>query len=53
MLLVIGLRMICLAPITGIGGIVMALDKSVSMSWIIALGVVILIGLGGGDLPPL
>ena len=45
MLLVIGLRMICLAPITGIGGIVMALDKSVSMSWIIALGVVILIGL--------
>lgn len=45
MLLVIGLRMICLAPITGIGGIVMALDKSVSMSWIIALGVVILIGI--------
>lgn len=45
MLLVIGLRMVCLAPITGIGGVVMALDKSVSMSWIIALGVLILIGI--------
>ncbi|WP_195983690.1 ABC transporter ATP-binding protein [Clostridium sp. D33t1_170424_F3] len=45
MLLILGLRMICLAPIMGIGGILMALNKSVSMSWIIALGVLILIGI--------
>ncbi len=45
MLLIMGIRMICYAPIMGIGGIVMAVGKSVSMTWIIALGVVILIGL--------
>lgn len=44
MLLVMGIRMICYAPIMGIGGTVMALNKSVSMSWTIALAVVILIG---------
>ena len=45
MLFVMGIRMICYAPIMGIGGIVMAVGKSVSMSWIIALGVILLIGL--------
>ncbi|RAQ30488.1 ABC transporter ATP-binding protein [Hydrogeniiclostridium mannosilyticum] len=45
MLLIIGIRMICYAPIMGIGGVVMAVNKSVSMSWIIAIGVVVLIGL--------
>ncbi len=45
MLFTMGIRMICYAPIMGIGGIVMAVGKSVSMTWIIALGVVILIGL--------
>lgn len=43
MLIVMGLRMICYAPIMGIGGIFMALAKSTSMSWIIALAVIVLI----------
>jgi ATP-binding cassette subfamily B protein len=45
MLLGMGIRMIFFAPIMGIGSIIMALQKSVSMSWILALSVVILIGL--------
>ena len=45
LLLIMGIRMICYAPIMGIGGIVMAVGKSVSMTWIIALGVLVLIGL--------
>lgn len=45
MMLVMGIRMICYAPILGIGGIIMAVGKSVSMSWIIAVGVAVLIGL--------
>jgi ATP-binding cassette subfamily B protein len=45
MLLTMGLRMICFAPIMGIGGIVMAVSKSPSMSWILAIAVVALFGL--------
>ncbi|MEG0771304.1 MAG: ABC transporter ATP-binding protein [Clostridia bacterium] len=45
MLLVMGIRMICYAPIMGIGGIMMALNKSSSMSWIIGVAVIVLIGL--------
>ncbi|MDR3288064.1 MAG: ABC transporter ATP-binding protein/permease [Peptococcaceae bacterium] len=44
-LLIMGIRMICYAPILAIGGVVMALRKSVSMSWTIALAVIILSGL--------
>lgn len=43
MLLMMGIRMICYAPIMGIGGVMMALRKSSSMSWIIALACVLLI----------
>jgi len=43
MVLTFGIRMICYAPIMGIGGTIMALQKSVSMSWIIGVGVVVLI----------
>lgn len=45
MLIVMGIRMMCYAPILGIGGIIMAVGKSVSLSWIIAAAVVVLIGL--------
>lgn len=45
MLIFMGIRMICYAPIMGIGGVIMAVRKSVSMSWIIALAVAILLGL--------
>ncbi len=44
MLLTMGIRLVCYAPIMAIGGIIMAVDKSVSMSWIIAAAVVALIG---------
>lgn len=44
MLLVIGIRILCYAPIIGIGGTVMALNKSSSMAWVIALACVLLIG---------
>ena len=45
MLLIIGLRMLCYAPIMGVGGVIMAVNKSASMSWIIAASVIALIGL--------
>jgi len=37
-------RLMLYAPIMGVGGIIMALSRSVSMSWIIALAVIVLIG---------
>ena len=40
-------RLLLYAPIIGIGGIIMALSRSVSMSWIIALAVIVLIGFVG------
>lgn len=43
-LLVMGIRIICYAPIVGIGGIVLALNQSLSLSWIIVLAVVLLVG---------
>ena len=45
MLVTMGIRLLCYAPIMGIGGIVMAVGKSVSLSWIIALAVLVLMGL--------
>ena len=39
------IRMMFYAPIMGVGGIILALSKDVSMSWIIILAVVILVGL--------
>lgn len=44
MLIMMGIRLVCYAPILAIGGIIMAVDKSVSMSWIIAAAVVLLVG---------
>lgn len=45
MLISIGLRLMCYAPIMGVGGIIFALQKSVSLSWIIALAVIVLLGI--------
>ena len=45
MLLMLGIRMICYAPIMAVGGVLMAVNKSVSMSWIIAVACTILLGL--------
>jgi len=45
MLVVIMIRMVFYAPIMGVGGVIKALGKSSSMSWIIAVAVVVLLGL--------
>ena len=44
MLLAMGIRFMFFSPIMVIGGVVMALNKSVSMAWIIALSCILLIG---------
>ena len=45
MLITMGLRIVCYAPIMGVGGVVMAVGKSISMTWIIAVGVIVLLGI--------
>ncbi|MDQ7093703.1 ABC transporter ATP-binding protein [Desulfosporosinus sp. PR] len=45
MLVVIMIRMVFYAPIMGVGGVFRALGKSTSMSWVIALAVIVLLGL--------
>lgn len=47
MVLILMIRMVIYAPIMGVGGVIMALNKSVSMSWIIALAVIVLLGFIG------
>lgn len=44
-LLSMGIRMICYAPLMAIGGIIMALNKSTSMIWVIALSCIVLLGI--------
>lgn len=41
-LIIMGVRILCYAPIMGIGGILMALSKTTSMGWIIVLAVVLI-----------
>ena len=47
LVIVLIIRMAFYAPIIGVGGIIRALEKSTSMSWIIALAVIIMLGLIG------
>ncbi len=47
MVLTIGLRLFFYAPLMAFGGIFMALQKSISMSWIIALACLVLVCLVG------
>lgn len=44
MLVNMGIRLMCYAPILAVGGIIMAVRKSLSLSWIIAVAVLTLIG---------
>lgn len=44
---VLAIRMVIYAPILGFGGVLKAYNKSSSMSWIIALAVIVLLGLIG------
>ncbi|PTQ85783.1 ATP-binding cassette subfamily B protein [Trichococcus patagoniensis] len=43
-LITIGIRMLCYAPILATGGLIMAIDKSVSLAWTIVVAVVALVG---------
>ncbi len=45
MLLVMSLKIAIYAPIIGVGGVMKALRTNVSMTWIIALGVIIILGI--------
>lgn len=45
MLIFMGIRLLCYAPIMAIGGVIFAVQKSLSLSWIIALTVVVLLGM--------
>lgn len=45
MMAMMGIRMMFMAPLYGIGGTIMALRKSVNMSWIVAVAVVVLLSL--------
>lgn len=43
-LLVMAIRLLVYAPILGVGGIIRALDESTSMTWVIAVAVIVLVG---------
>jgi ATP-binding cassette subfamily B protein len=45
MVIILLIRMVCYAPILGVGAIIRAVAKSPSMSWLIGLAVVVLLGL--------
>jgi ATP-binding cassette subfamily B protein len=45
MVVIMMVRMVIYAPIIGVGGVILALNKSTSMWWIIALAVLVLIGM--------
>lgn len=40
-----GLRMMCFAPIMGLGCLIMGLSKCVSLAWVLALALIIMLGL--------
>ncbi len=44
-IIMMGIRMIVYAPIMGIGGTILALEKCASMGWIIALNVLVILGI--------
>jgi len=43
MIMLMGIRMIVFAPVMGVGGIIMALRKSIGLSWIIVLAMLVMI----------
>ena len=40
-----GLRMLCFAPIMGIGGLIMGLSKCIDLAWVLVLALVLMLGL--------
>lgn len=45
MLITMGLRMMCYSPIMGIGGVLMAVRRSVSLTWVIAAAILFMLGI--------
>lgn len=45
MLITMGVRMLCYAPIMGIGSVIFAVQKSPSLSWIMAVVVLVMLGI--------
>ena len=41
----IGLRMMCFAPIMGMGGLIMGLSKCLNLAWVLALALIVMLGL--------
>ena len=41
----IGLRLMCFAPIMGIGGLIMGLSKCLNLAWVLALALIVMLGL--------
>ena len=39
-----GLRLLCFAPIMGIGGLIMGLSKCLNLAWVLALALVLMLG---------
>ncbi len=44
MFLSMGLRLLCFAPIMGIGGLIMGLSKCLNLAWVLALALVLMLG---------
>lgn len=40
-----GLRMLCFAPIMGVGGLIMGLSKCISLAWVLVLALVLMLGI--------
>ena len=40
-----GLRLLCFAPIMGIGGLIMGLSTCVNLAWVLALALIVMLGL--------
>ncbi len=40
-----GFRLLCFAPIMGIGGLIMGLSKCVDLAWVLALALIVMLGL--------
>ncbi len=40
-----GFKMMCFAPIMGIGGMIMGLSKSLNLAWVLALALIVMLGL--------
>ena len=41
----IGFRLMCYAPIMGLGGLIMGLSKCLSLAWVLALALIVMLGL--------